>query len=74
MSKATNPEIGNHLTKRDSFSFVISVMIAFPFERPTRFRLMLADLHCRMRFWRRVGHTPDHVVSAARDFFVAMFF
>ena len=36
------------------------------------FRLTLANLHCRMRLWRRVSHTSDHFVAAARDFFVAV--
>jgi hypothetical protein len=26
-----------------------------------------------MRLWRRVAHTPDYIVAAARDFFVNEF-
>ncbi len=38
-----------------------------------KFRLTLANLHFRMRLWRRVRHALDHFVAAARDFFVAQF-
>jgi hypothetical protein len=48
------------------------------FSRPirlrARFRLTIAGHHFLMRLWGRVGHAPDHIVAAARDFFVAEFF